>query len=240
MPYQNITLAALKVRLAQRYEGQVFWSADAARRAINEGLRIWNIITGSWTQTFTLQTIPNDPHLYVSGSMIDATQVRMSGRTLEKTSLRAMDLSISNWEGSTTGSGGIHPAQVVYWAPIGLTEIMIYPADAAPAQNAIEIDGVRATPLLVNDGDYLDLGDEEISTLLGYALHVLSFAKGILALQQTRPYKIQFYKAAAKRNATFAASDFYKKMVAVDRTRFSRPIESPPSAEAAGLLEAAK
>lgn len=240
MAYQTVTLTDLLTALEYKTEQQPFWSHDSARRAINEGLRVWSLITGTWRTPITVQTIPADPHLFVSGVMTKATRVVMGGRVLTPTSLIALDKTIPSWEAKTTASGGDVPTQVVYWAPIGLTEIMVYPADAPPGAQNITVDGVSQAPILVAGGDYLNLGDEEISVLLGYALHVLSFAKGIEALKQTRPLYIAFLRACAARNAVFAGSSFYRKIIGLDRTRDWRPMVSPEAAMAGENLLAAK
>lgn len=234
MPFTNTTLATLQARLIERYDGQVFWTADQARRAINEGLRIFNAITGVWRGSTALITIPNDHFLFVGGALVKGTRVSMGGRILAPSSLYGLDYGIGNWERATVATGGDHPSQVVYWAPVGLTEIAIYPAEVANLP--ILIEGVRSTTILVNPGDFLDLGDEEIDTLLGYALHVLSFAKGITAIEKTKPLLIAFYKAAAKRNAVFEASSLYRRLIGLDKTRITRPIEmpAPPDPQPAG------
>lgn len=236
MAYQSTTLATLLARLATRYEGAPFWTADQARRAINEGLRVWSLITGTWQSASAagLRTIPNDPYLFVSGTLTKATRVTVNGLPLYPTSIAGLDRAVSNWEGTTTATAGA-PSRPMWWAPVGLTEIAIYPADATVGGSPCVVDGIRATTLLVNNGDFLDLGDEEISTLLGYALHVLSFYKGAEALKKTRPLYLAFMQAAIKRNAVFAANDLYRKTTGRDWTRFAQPMEqaSSPQQDAA-------
>lgn len=230
MAFQNTTLASLQTQLAQKYEGQPFWSADQARRAINEGLRIYNLITGMYRESTSVPLVPDDPHVYVGGSLVKGTRVRILGRTLTLTSISALDRLVPNWQGVNTASGGTTPTTPVYWCPVGLTEIQIYPKiDPTLLGTMATIDGVRSTPLLVNPGDYLNMGDEEISALLGYALHVLAFAKGYDALQRTRPHWLAFIKTCALRNATFAGSSLYRKMIGYDRLRSSADIVNPES-----------
>lgn len=225
--FQNTTLAVLLVRLAERYDGQPFWTADQARRAINEGLRIWNVITGTWRgSSVGLITVPNDPYLYVGGAVEKVTRVVVGTRVLNPTSLQQLDQLMPNWEGLTA------PAALScrHWAPVGLTEIALSPADAAPAQQAISVSGVVAAPILVNAGDFLDLGDEEINTLLGYALHTLAFAKGVAVLSATRPLYLAFLKSAANRNAVFAASSLYRKLIGLDFLRYAKPMKDQNTA----------
>ena len=236
MPYQNTTLTTLLARLADRVDQQVWWTSDQARRAINEGLRIWSLITGMWQGANNLVTIPNDPFLYVAGSMVKGTRVSMGGRRLVQSSIYGFDHGLHNWQGTTTATAGA-PSVPVYWAPVGLTEIAIYPADATVLGSAIVVDGVRNTTLLVNGADFLDLGDEEINTLLGYALHALAFYKGAAALQATRPLLVDFFKAAAKRNAVFAASNLFRKITGIDRTRYQQPMEVESVQSAAAMKQ---
>lgn len=235
--FQNTTLAILQTRLAERYDGQPFWTADQARRAINEGLRIWNLITGTWRGAAAgLTTVPEDPYLFVGGQVEKVTRVRIGGRVLNPTSLEALDQLQPNWEAASAPAG----TSCRYWAPVGISTIAIYPADAAPGQQVVSLTGVLNAPILVNPGDFLDLGDEEINTLLGYALHVLSFAKGIAALAATRPLYVAFIKAASDRNAVFAASSLYRKLIGMDFTRFANPMRDAATAQGGLSLAAAQ
>lgn len=236
MAYTSTTLTTLLARLTERVDGQVWWTSDQARRSINEGLRIWSLITGMWQGANALTTIPNDPFLYVAGSMVKGTRVSVNGVRLVQSSIYAFDHGLFNWQGTTTATPGA-PSTPSYWAPVGLTEIAIYPADATVLGSPIVVDGVRSTTILVNGGDFLDLGDEEINSLLGYALHVLSFYKGAAALDATRPMLVEFFKAAAKRNAVFAASNLYRKIVGLDRTRFDKPMEVQTAQAAAAVQQ---
>ena len=56
MTYTAITLADLKVDMAQRYDESIFWTAEEARLAINEALRDWNLLVGRWSRRLTLST----------------------------------------------------------------------------------------------------------------------------------------------------------------------------------------
>lgn len=230
MPYQQITLTQLQTALADRYESVPFWTGPEATRAINEALRIWNAATGFWAKAFTTITVPDDPYVAVTGSLVRAARVSYNGVPLEKASLDDFNYGIPNWRGVTTASGGTVPTRPVYWAPVSLTLLAIYPADHA-GFGALVIDGVRATPILVNAGDYIDLGQEEHDTLLGYALHVLAFKLGGQTLVRTYPGWLAFLRAAAARNAQFAESAFYKAAMGGDglqRRRVPQPMGTSP------------
>lgn len=220
MSFTNVTLADLKTQLAQRYDGSPYWSADQARRAINEGLRIWNALTATWRQQYSFTTLPNDSYLGLTGGIRKAIRVQVSGVTLDQTTIADLDFGFPNWEG-TIGTPR-------YWAPVSLTLIAFYPAPLLGALPVL-IDAISPAPILVNDGDYLNLGSEELSTLLGYALHVLAQSQGITALKATRPFYLAFFKAGAERNATLKASAWYRSMLLSDRSRIaqSRGMQDP-------------
>lgn len=239
MAYQSTTLADLQLALAQRYEDQPFWTVDQARRAINEGLRVYNWITGMYRQATVVPLIPDDSHVAVGGTLVKGTRVQVAGNTLTLTSINALDRMIPNWQGVNTASGGGVPSLPAFWCPVGLTEIQIYPKiDPSLLGLTATISGVRNTPILTNPGDFLNMGDEEISTLLGYALHVLAFSKGITALQKTMPLRVAFFKACALRNATFEASSLYRKIIGYDRTRAAQPMTDPDSMQrASGVVQ---
>lgn len=225
MAYQQVTLAQLQQALADRYESVPFWTAEDARLALNEGLKLWNVATGFWKQPVTKGVVPNDPYVAVTGSLVQATRVRYNGQPLEKASLADFNYGLHNWRGTTTATTGA-PSRPVYWAPVSLSLLAIYPADAGFG-NSLLIDGVRATPLLVLPADYVDLGQEEHDVLLGYALHVLSFKQPAGAVAKTYGGWQGLLRAAAQRNRQFAASAFYRQVMGLNQLRAQFPPERP-------------
>src|SRR5258708_5523695 len=235
MSYQSVTLANLQAQLLARTEGSPWWTAEEARLAINESLRIWNAATGTWVTKIYIRTVPNDPFVALSESMTPATRVLFNKVPLEKCSMFDLDYGIPAWRGATTQTKG-HPTRPSYWAPVSTMLFLIYPADApvladvatqptVPAlvtHNQLEISGVHATPILVNAGDFVDLGQEEHDVLLGYARHVLAFKMDEQAPTETYTQWIAFLKAAAEQNAQFAASSFYRRLLGLDAQRILR------------------
>ena len=212
--FQNTTLAQLQTQLAERYAGRIFWSADAARRAINEAMRIWNVLVGQWHTNYPFVTLAGDPYVPMTGGVFKALRVKYNSVALNMSSLDALDARFPNWR-STSGTPSL-------WAPVSLTTVVIYPNDAVGG-NAISVDAYSPAPILVNPGDFINLGSEEFSTLLGYALHVLSQSAGIADLKSTQGLYVAFMKAAAVRNEYFANSSFYRKLIGLDRMRFNDP-----------------
>lgn len=227
MSFQQVSLGTLKARLADRYESVPYWSADEARRALNEGLRVFSAATGFWRTPYLTQTVPNDPYVALPGTLVQGTRVMWNDLPLEPASLFDFDYALTNWRGTTTATAGA-PSRPVYWARISLSLLVIYPADAFASvggTHALTINGIRNTPILVNDADWVDLGQEQFDVLLGYAAHVLAFKLGGEALVASYPGWLAFLKAAAQENAQFAASAFYRRVVGLDQQRRMTPLE---------------
>jgi hypothetical protein len=225
--YQQVTLATMQARLADRYEGVPFWSADEGRRALNEGLRIWNAATGMWRSTILLPTIPNDPYVFVPSSIVRGTRLTWNDLPLEFCSMADLEYGFSNWRLTTTATPGA-PERPIYWAPVSLNLLALYPADAYSSVNgthALQVNGVANTPILLDPLDYIDLGQELFDVLLGYALHVLAFKIGGQTLTDSYPKWRDFLKAAAQENHQFAASAYYRKLMGLDWQRSLMPPE---------------
>src|SRR3972149_3577940 len=193
MAFQTTTLTTLQARLAEKYESVPFWTGEEARLAINEALRVWSGLTGMWRQRLTLPTVPNDPWLPIPGTLVLRTRVELGGMALQRVSLAQLQYARAAWQSETTASGGGVPTSVKVWAAAGLSLIAFWPADAA-GNTSILVDGVAQTPVLVNGGDYIDLGDEELGVLLGFALHLLAFKAPDQVFQSTQPLQKAFYQ----------------------------------------------
>lgn len=227
MPYNSVDLTTLRTRLKERYDSVPFWTDDEARRALNETLRVWNAITGFWRQRVNATANMNDPYVTLDGTMVHRTRVELNNVPLDPTSVFELDCVHPNWRGETVASGGSVPTTPVLWAPISMTLFVIWPASDVVQSNAIQVDGVRATPILVNAGDFVDIGEEEFSTLLGYAVHRLTLKLGGPRFQATMPLYKQFLAAAAERNDHFAASSFYRRVMGLDTHRIWVPVMVP-------------
>jgi hypothetical protein len=225
--YQQVNLATMQQRLADRYENVPFWTPEEARRAINEGLRLWSVATGFYRTTVLIPTVPNRFYVALPGSIVQSTRVSWNGLPLEPVTLNDLSWSIRNWRLITTATPGA-PPRPIYWARASLTLLVIYPADAYASvggTNCLQVDGVRSTPILVNPTDWVDLGQEQFDVLLGYAEHVLAFKVGGKQLVATYPGWLALLKAAAQENRQFAKSAFYRKVMGLDVLHKSRSTE---------------
>lgn len=224
MAYQKYTLTQLQTLLAQRYESVPFWTSEEARLGLNEGLRIWNAITGFWKQEISAEATANDPYVPLAGSMVWQTRISFNGAPLVgPMSVREMDLMYSQWRSQTTASGGDVPTTPQYWIKISMTQFAFWPASPVTVPAAFTVNGVRSTPILTLPGDFIDLGEELFNVLLGYALHYVSFKLGGSIFASTREGYLAFLRAAAVQNDQFAASSFYRSVMGLDNQRFLVP-----------------
>lgn len=229
MAYQQVALSDLQAQLQARYESVPYWTLEEGRRALNEGLRIWSVATGFWREAILVPTVPNDPYVAVPGTLVQGTRILWNGLPLEPGSLFDFSATLPNWRGTTTVTPGA-PTRPVYWARVSTNLFVIYPADAyasVTGTHSLMVDGVMNTPILKAPTDFVDLGQEQLDVLLGYAQHVLAFKIGGAVLTNSYPGWLAFLKAAALQNQQFAASSYYRRLQGLDQQRRLRPPAAP-------------
>lgn len=205
--YQTYTRAQLRAQLQLRWEESPFWTTADANLALNHALRVWNLLTSYWRARVVVTTTPNDPLVPIPGTLAQQTALTWQGRTMTGVSVAELLLLEPNtWQARTTDGGRV-PARPLFWAPVGLNLVQLYPASAVAG--SVEVDGVRRTPVLAADGDFVDIGPEELSTLLGYALHAAAFKGGAALLERTKAYLGAFIEAAATRNQALKRTRWY-------------------------------
>lgn len=239
MPYTAVTLSQLQVSLQEMWETVPFWTSEEARLHINEALRVWNLLTGMWKSQVTVKTpSPTSPWITLPGSLVYNMRVEFLGKPVGYSSIGDLDYGRPNWEGETTVSGGNVPTTIKHWAPAGLRMIAIWPADSIGDRDLL-VDGVATTPILINSGDFIDLGEEEHVAILKYALHVASFKKGGTTFSSTLPHYKEFLLACADRNERLKASLFFRRAMGLDLNRSQRPIRRPIAGQSGEIPEAA-
>lgn len=237
MPYTSVTLAQLQQKLKDSWESVPFWTDPESVTYINEALRMWNLLTGMWKQPISGTTIPNVPWLDLPASMVYNMRVSVGGKALGDSSIGDLDYGKPGWEGQTTASGGGVPTTVKMWAPAGLRLIAIWPAPTLATD--IVIDGVASTPVLVNPGDFVDLGEEEHGALIDYALHIATFKKGGTTFAGTMQLYREFLLAAADKNERLKGSLLFRRAMGVDLNRTQRPLRRSIAGQQGETPEAA-
>jgi hypothetical protein len=228
--YGQISLTTLQANLAEKFDSAAYWTAEESRLALNEGIRVFNMLSGFWRTTATLTALPFDHFLSLPGNLTYRTRVTVASKPLEPATLFDMDNGRPNWRSENTASGGTVPTALKTWTPAGITLIFLWPA--VTVNTAVVVEGIVTAPVLVNGGDLIDMGQEDIGPLLNYALHVLTFKEGGLRFKGTMKYYVDFIEACAQKNGRIRMSNLYRWVQGLDLNRSARPVQMkdpPPS-----------
>lgn len=233
MPYQQVTLATLQTRMVERWDSSVFWTNEEARLALNEALRLYNLFTGFWKKRVVIPTVPVAPNgvgLYYLTDTQLSVNLRMTLNDLPMTlgAVEEYNLARPNWRAEQTDTGEDVPTRPMVYLPVGLRRFAIWPKDATGG-NSLGVDGVTVTPVLVNGGDFVDLGQEEELALTSEALHIAAFKEGGVRWKATLPLHRHFLGACVDKNTRLATSSFFREFLGLDRQKDYRPIRGATS-----------
>jgi hypothetical protein len=146
-----------------------------------------------------------------------------AGWPLIPSSLTGLDLGHPPWRQQTVGSAPGVPPVPTLWAPLSLTRLAIWPTYALPTADALVLDGVLRTPVLVLPTDTVALGDEILDVLTDMALHVAAFKEAGGRWRATRPLFEAFLQAAAEENSLLKTHQAYRRWAGLDRRRDLQP-----------------
>lgn len=235
MPYTEYTRAALRQMLQERWESTPFWTEADANLALNQSLRVWNLLTSYWRERIVVDNIADTPLIAVPGTLAQQTAVTWKGLPMTGVAVSELQYLAANWWFARAGVDSA-PERPLFWAPVGLTLIAIYPA--VLTVDSFEIDGVRRTPVLVSDTATVNIGSEELDILLGYATHVAALKTGTRLLERTTPGLTAFLRAAGTRNPLLQQSAWYANFQKTEYAWNTRPevpaVGSPTATIAAG------
>lgn len=224
MPYQQVTLAQLRL-LVENQLGEAalpFWRVDEKNRYINLGLRFYNLLTGFWKGRASITTTANTVWYLLPSSITSNMRVSYNGVPMSPVGLYDLDFGRPNWESETTASGGDVPTSPSMWGIGALNLISIWPADAAGG-NSLIVDGLLTTPFLTNDGDYVDIGQEELNSLLDLLQHIAVFKEGGAEWKTTLSQFKGFLEDAGKRNGILKDCATYRSFLGLDTGRRKQP-----------------
>ena len=227
MAYAVFTWSEIRQRLKDCFESKVFWNDDEDLVAFNEALRLWNWCTAYWQTRVTQLTVANQATYTLSSSLLYRTRITFNSLPLSSSNREDLNQGRYQWRTDTTTTGRPVPTRPMLWVPNDLLHVVIWPADAVGG-NTLTIDGVAATPVIVEDGDFVDLGEELLTTLLGYALHALTFKKGGPAFQSTMGLFQTFLQEAAEMNGQIKTSQIYRRVMGLDERGF-KPLRGTPT-----------
>lgn len=231
MTYTTTTLATLLLRLEERYESAPYWTSEEGRYALNEALRVWNMLTGSWRKRETMLVGQNVVWLTLPGAMSFGARLEWNSRPLEETTVFDLDVFRPTWRNDRTTSGGRVPTVPTHWAPAGVFRVALWPA-LGSGSGTLTVDGLRKTPVLRALSDTVDLNQTEERPLVGYGLHYLSLKQGGRFWLSTRQkHYPEFLKAAGDANTRLRLSAFFRRYMGLDLDGEQRPIIRRPRAE---------
>ena len=221
------TLADLRERLADRWEAVPWWSPEDASDAINEALLLWNLLTGYWRTTLTLQAVAFQWDYDLTEALVFGARVQYNDQPLDVTSLWELDQGRPGWRHERTDTGGDVPTKPLLWAPVSLLYIHIWPAPTVSG-GLLHVDGVAATPRLLTDGATLDCGEDLLTALVDGALHLAAFTEGSDRFLATQQHWEAFLAAALEHNSALKQSAVFRRYLGLDRTRDLRPTRGAP------------
>ena len=213
--YTLTTVADAVKRLGQRTDGQntnVFWTEEEKLFALNEALRVWQCLTGQWGMQMIL-TIPSGvvfhsvPRQFASLLRVTRSlgQVALPDAPLQLISLEELNTGFPDWQ-STTGTP-------LYWAPAGVNSFALYPYPSA--ETRLNLFGYIDL-LTVGLGDYINIGNEELTRVLDYGRHYLSFKEGMSSLQASSEALTRLAEAASFKNARIENTEMFKKWMGLE------------------------
>ena len=227
MAYQQLTLTDLRARLNSRIESVPFWTTPELDDAINEALQFWGLLTSRWKRRATIETSANTYDFALPAALTYGMRVTFNGLPLAVTTRKELDWGRPNWRQESSVTGGDVPTRPTLWAPVSLAYIYIWPMDAY-GHNSLLCDSVDATPELLVAGQYVDLGEEDVTLLLDYALHALAFKRDDVTFQSTMDLFRALLAAAGQENSLITTSQVYRQLMGLDR-RDLKPFREAPS-----------
>lgn len=216
MAHIQINLSRALDDLSNAYEGSAFWTSTEATYALNEALRMWNLLTSMWNKREVVPTRFKQYYYNLPQALVYGAKVEWNGIPLRRTSLAEMDYGHPAWENEHIDSGGNVPTRPVIWLPVGVTRFAIWPADTDD-DNSLTIDGVNRTPILITGTDYMDIGQEEYDAVLAYATHYLAFKGDKMKWKATTSLYKRFIQAAAKKNKRLYNASMFRRYLFDDK-----------------------
>lgn len=225
MSYQAINRGQLRQLLKNQLgaASNTFWRDTELNFYLQEGLRFFNLLLGYWKTRVTLTTGPATIWYALPNAINSGLRVTWQGQPLLPCSAFDMDYGRDGWENETTASGGDVPTQPVFYIPGGLNLLGIWPGDAA-GNNQLVIDGLTFTPILANDSDFVDIGQEELTGLLDLCQAIAVFKEGGKEFQDSQGQLQTFMKFAAEKNAMFMASAAWRAFLGINTDQMKKPM----------------
>jgi hypothetical protein len=202
--YVTTTRAVLRTRIRERVF-ETFWSDTELNLYIDEGLKVWNVLT-AYHRVTNVVSIPANTVFF---SLEDVTDHQIFLRAeyddyhLINLSLHELDKMNRTWM-----CGDDFP---LYVAPVGLDHLVFYPI--ALTDNSVVIESISNAPLPTADGDFIQMAEEDIPALIDYVHFLCTFKEGGNELQVGLQRLQDFLKHAATYNSRLNQISIYRNML---------------------------
>src|SRR5437867_1874491 len=217
MAYASTTRAELRQKVRDRLIAQ-FWVDDELNRLINESIRVWNVLTAyhrqQTTVTIGVNTIFYDLNANISNHMwLMRIEFNDYDTHPEMASLSEMDKMRALWMCDT--------GKIQRVIPIGLNVVAFWPRPETAISATIE--SVRTAVLPNADGDFINVGNEDLAALIAYCHFAAVLKEGGKELQDAFPSLQYFLTQAAKHNAKLNTISVFRKLLGFGGQKSTRP-----------------
>lgn len=187
-----------------------FWTDSEILKYTNAGLRTWNCLTGFWSGTKTLSTLANRPYYPLGASLVFGARVELNGQVLDPGSVYEWDQQDPNWM--------LARGTPLMWAPVGLGIIATNPIPPAGG-DTLTVQGISVTPILLNGGSKINIGQEDFNALADYVTHTLQIKVGGSEFRASKVAMQAFMKAAVIRNEKLRSTTLYRRIMGLEQDK---------------------
>lgn len=205
--YNQFTLAQLQALFYEQVDGnQSFFLPDEATCILQEAFRVFNALTGFWRGRVDMGLLTAGQTWYTTPAGLSYIyRVEINEQPLGSSSLYDLDYGQPSWESEQCASNQEFP-QV--FAPAGFNLFAIWPSSFDGTESLI-VEGPTPAPVLTS-ASIVNLGQDELETILDYAGHVAQFKEGGQEFEASQLVFQEFLKEAGSRNAVLMQSSKFR------------------------------
>jgi len=205
MAVSNYNLEQLQQLALDRVESNsLMFTLPKVTAVINESIQVINLISGFLQSTIAVpgNSVQNQLVYQTPVGILFPLRVQFNGTQLNPTPLWQLASDYYTWATDNTNKRG----SVSRWAPIGINNFVIHPADSIGGGTIFVTGVIEPTPL-VNPDDSMPLEDEFVSLIMTYCAHRLVFIEGGQPFAQAAP-NYQEFLSVMKSKKMFAELRF--------------------------------
>lgn len=217
--YAQFTLTQLIDQFYEQVGGnRAFWrDPDEATRILQESFRVFNALTGFWRDRVDMGlTVAGQVYYQTPAGLSYIMRAEVNAVVLASSSLYDLDYGRPTWESET----GVPQM----FAPVGFNLFALWPASLTGGESLI-VEGVTPAPVLSSVG-FVNLGEDELEAILGYAQHIAQFKEGGQEFEGSQLGLQDFLKEAGSRNAMLMRSARFRRWMGLSDQK-KRPMKLP-------------